>query len=493
MIILSLLKNFLVFALSYLLLVLPFYCEKLWFTPIILGTVFLSKGQKRLEEFVSSLDSTQSVAGQVTHTEYEKNPSPESRKADKESIQRYIPAALKILFPQIDGVEHLEGGKGKKGVGYVRVSTRRQAREGESVEAQLEEMMELAKSRGISTLYIFIDAKSGKNFSGRKLEAIRQLAELGEIDEFMVRDVDRIGRESFELLGFIMQLRAFNVLTVTPREEIDVKRLEDMVITSFKAFRAEEENTRRVYTSLSSKILNFRNRKWNMPIPLGYRRRDQWIEKIPEYGPVITDIFQHFLDHKDYGKVAKAVSVKYKDLLQKPLNSEHIGRMLKNATYIGKPVFGGENVRKLFGDTYVDDPTLAFIDEKVFTEVQKIIAAKKSQYQRKKKPIEELATYFGFDILQCLDNVAPICPICNQAMGYNGQSYICPRCKRQRKMIKMSELMKIAEWIIKREKCLKLFRKVLKSVKNPNEILMEFKETGVQLDEFLGDESQHRE
>jgi hypothetical protein len=60
-------------------------------------------------------------------------------------------------------------------------------------------------------------------------------------------------------------------------------------------------------------------------------------------------------------------------------------------------------------------------------------------------------------------------------------------------MIKMSELMKIAEWIIKREKCLKLFRKVLKSVKNPNEILMKFKITGVQLDEFLGDESQHIE
>jgi len=487
------LVDFRVPVISYLLIMSRLYCEKWWSIPIILGTVLLSKRQKRLDEFILSSNSSQDFEKQVNHTSQEKSQSSESRKVDGEDTAGLVPIALKILMPEIDIIVQLEAGSGAKAAGYIRVSTPRQSREGDSLEAQREQLLSLAKSRGISVLYLFIDAKSGKNFNRRKLAAILQLAELGEINEFLVRNIDRIGRESFELLGFMMQLRAHNVLTVTLKEELDLKRLKDFITASFDSFRSQDENIARTFAALSSKIHNFRDYKWNMRIPLGYRRKDQWIEKIPEYGPIITDIFQLFLEQKDYGKVAKAVNMKYKGFLQKPLNSEHIGRMLKNATYIGKPAFGGENVRKLFGDTYVQDPTLAFIDEKVFAEVQKIIAAKKSQYQRKKKPIEQLVTYFGFDILQCFDNVAPICPICNQAMGYNGQSYICPKCKRQRKMIKMSELMKIAEWIIKREKCLKLFRKVLKSVKNPNEILMKFKITGVQLDEFLGDESQHRE
>jgi len=387
--------------------------------------------------------------------------------------------ALRILLP-IDEIVNLEGGSGKKAVGYARVSTPRQVSHEESLQVQRQELVELAKRRGVSTLYLFVEAKSGKNLNRKKLGAILYLAEKGEINEFLLRNVDRIGRASFELLGFIMQLRAHNVLTITLTEEIDVKRLYDLVLTSLKAYQAEEENKRRTYVSLSSKIHNFKNRKWNMPIPIGYEKCGLWIKKTPTYEPLITDLFGSFLESKEYSKVAEVINAKYKDLLPRPLNSERVANILTNPVYIGKLKFGSQNVEKLFGNVEVEDPSLTFIPMEIFMKAQEIIQSKKEEYKRKRKPIDEMVEVFGYDILQCFDNVAPYCPICKQAMILNGQSYICKRDRVQRRLIKRNELERIAEWIIKREEALKSFIKALRSTKNLDYILTKFKEKGIQ-------------
>jgi hypothetical protein len=69
-------------------------------------------------------------------------------------------------------------------------------------------------------------------------------------------------------------------------------------------------------------------------------------------------------------------------------------------------------------------------------------------------------------------------------MEFNGQSYICKKHNIQRKLIKKNELTKIAEWIIKREECLRTFKKVLKQIKNPNDVLTRLTEAGISLDLF---------
>jgi len=52
--------------------------------------------------------------------------------------------ALRILLP-IDEIVNLEGGSGKKAVGYARVSTPRQVSHGESLQVQRQELVELAR------------------------------------------------------------------------------------------------------------------------------------------------------------------------------------------------------------------------------------------------------------------------------------------------------------------------------------------------------------
>jgi DNA invertase Pin-like site-specific DNA recombinase len=375
--------------------------------------------------------------------------------------------ALKILLP-IDEIIKLEGEAGKKAAGYARVSTTRQASRGESLPAQREELIDLAKRRGISTLYLFAEAKTGKNFNRRKLDAILYLARIGEISELLVRDIDRVGRKGLEIVGFIIQLRSYNVVTVTLEKELDVKEMQDMFYACFKSCRAEEENKRRRNDSLSSKVLNFKNRRWNLPLPIGYRKNGEWIEKVEDYTPLLTDVFKLFLELKDYTAVAKTVNLRYGDLLSKPLSPERVAAILTNPVYVGRPKFGSQNVE-------VEDLSLAFIEAEVFRKVQEIIERKKSEYERKVKPIDRLVGILGYDILPCFDNVAPFCPLCKQAMTLNGQSYVCKKDGVQRRLIKRSELERVAEWILKREEALKTFKEVLKTTKNVDQVLRKFK------------------
>ncbi|MCD6241720.1 recombinase family protein [Candidatus Bathyarchaeota archaeon] len=374
-------------------------------------------------------------------------------RTDNKSLKDW---AATTLF-DVDDVENAGYG-GLRVAAYVRVSTERQAKQGMSLEAQKDELRKLAKSIGAEKIYWFVDAKTGTTLSGRKLFMILRLAELGLIDKLLVCNIDRLGRDSCDLLGFMLQLRALGITTVTPEEEIDLKRLGDMIKTAVSAITADKDNRSREYAAMRSKIYNFKNKRWNIPIPLGYKKSGTWIAKDPEYQPLITSIFDRFLMLKDYGKVARYVNQRYRHLLKKMLKGQDIAKILTNPVYIGRPRCTGEKMSKLFGKVEVIDENLAFVKPDVFQKVSEIVAKKTERYRRKEKPAEKLTKLLGTDILECFDEeIVFKCPICGEIMKYNGQAYRCRKCGKSRKLIKKRELIRIAEWIIKREKVLKNF------------------------------------
>jgi len=384
--------------------------------------------------------------------------------------------AVKLLLPELDAVEYLNDGNDVRVAAYVRVSTRRQAKEGSSLEAQQEELRKLAISAGANVVYWFIDAKSGTSLSGRKLSAIQRLAELGLIKKLLIGAIDRLGRESCVLLSFIITMRGLGVITVTPNEELDVKRCEDLIIAAVKLIKAEEENKDRIRAALRSKIYNFKQKKWNMRIPFGYRlTNDGWIEKIPEYSHVIKDLFEYFKRVKNYGKTANYINIKYGKLIHRKLNGESVKRLLCNPVYIGRPTCGGKKTRRFFNDIEVEDPNLAFIDNEIFEEVREIIAKKQEKYERKEKPVKQLVEALGEDVFEIFDGLAFLCPRCGSPMTKNGQTYKCPKCNKQRRILKKSEAVKIAEWILNREKVIRAFQEILEKADNVNDIIEKFR------------------
>jgi len=368
---------------------------------------------------------------------------------------------LPLLYPSIDGVETL-GGEGDSVAGYIRVSTPRQAREGMSIEAQKDEHRKIAQKMGISRIYWVVDAgKSGRDFTHRKLNLILTLAEAKKISKLIISGIDRAGKKSLKLLGFLLQLRGYGVTIVTPQEELDIKKLADFMITTVKSFSAEEENEKRAHYSLRSKVYAFRERVWSLSVPLGYRRKGKWIEKEVIWIPVIKDIFDLFLKLKNYKAVADIVNKKHCNPPDKPLTRQQITRIVQNPVYMGKPTFSGKVAEKKFGKTVIDDPNLAYISNDAFEKANEIASVKHEKCKRRKKDLEELVENCGIEVLDFLPQVAPLCPNCGGLTRSNGLTYKCKDCGRQLRVPKKKEIEKIREWALKREKCLRTIIRIL--------------------------------
>jgi hypothetical protein len=240
------------------------------------------------------------------HAEKDKYPENPKKKNERGKGKRKDDI-LQFLYPAIDWIEVLAE-TGITVVAYLRVSTVKQAVEGKSLQAQENELRAVAKRMGAARIIWLVDAgKSGRDFSGRKLSTILALAAAGKINKLIVSEIDRVGRKSLKLLGFLLQLRSYDVIIVTPTGELDLNKLSDFIVTTAKAFEAEEQNDNRGYYALRSKVETFRHRRWNLDIPKGFQKKGRWIEKIikllnPTLFEVASSDSRLWLRRYDYSK-----------------------------------------------------------------------------------------------------------------------------------------------------------------------------------------------
>ena len=113
-----------------------------------------------------------------------------------------------------------------RAMGYVRVSTEEQAREGVSIEAQEERIRALATAKGWSLVKIIRDAGySGKNLNRPGAESLITICRKAEVDVVIVFKVDRLTRKQKDLwylledvfyknqVGFVSVTEAFDSTT----------------------------------------------------------------------------------------------------------------------------------------------------------------------------------------------------------------------------------------------------------------------------------------
>lgn len=382
---------------------------------------------------------------------------------------------IRFVYPSVSNIEIIEEGKNGKGVAaYLRVSSRRQAKDGDSLEAQEAQAREIAKTLGTPRIFWIVDpGKSVKDFNSRKLNVILDLAANGKIDKLITRDIDRVGRKSLKLLGFLIQLRGNGVTIYTPSGELDLEKLSDFIIAAIKSFAAEEENRKRAAASMQSKIRAFQNRRWNLPIPIGYAKFDDWIKKIQEWTPILRDCYQLFVKLENVVSVTKNVNIKHRKLLErlygKLLTRHQVGRILQNRVYIGKPTCSGKAIEKVFGQIVVEDPELKFVNEKEFEKARRIILYKREKCSRKRKDLNELVENCGLEILDFLPNVGVLCPACGEIMRNNGGSnYICMKCRKQMRTPNKDEIKKIRDWAFKRERGLRTILSIINKYDTEN-------------------------
>jgi len=217
---------------------------------------------------------------------------------------------------------------------YVRVSTEEQAKQGVSLAAQEEALINYTKALGYELFKVYKDeGKSGKDLKHRPamVELLRD-AQDHKFQAIFIYKLDRFSRSLMDLLETIEKLKDWGIDFVSLQDKIETTsasgKLMFHIISAFAEF---ERNV----TSERTKFTMDKKARDGSPItrpPFGYKFENKKL--IPsENSYLVQEIFQDFLNQKiSLTQLAK----KY------DFSVNGLKKILTNQTYLGKVKFGGQ-------------------------------------------------------------------------------------------------------------------------------------------------------
>ncbi|MCD2200804.1 recombinase family protein [Halobacterium sp. KA-4] len=333
---------------------------------------------------------------------------------------------------------------------YARVSSQKQAREGHSLDTQVEQLKRIAEQEGLSLHCdpIRDEAQTGGSFERDGIQRVFREAQKDAPSYLLVQDVDRIGRAAAETLYFIYILQSeCDVTLITQSGEKDVSSTRGLMQTTLMSLMAQLNNELRMRKAKESAVRSFiENKNWSAykPVtPLGYEKTDDgWVKKQPEMEPVVQDLFDEFLDCETYQETKRRLEEKYGDVL----DGHRVKTLLQEPAYKGKPQVSANSVGNYEGKRVRDDPELQFVHGERFEKAQRVIEAKNEQYSS--EDTGGLAEFIEeFDLFTVVESSPPVelrCESCEGQMVKNGQRslsgasvdghmYRCTECGKSRK------------------------------------------------------------
>ena len=263
-----------------------------------------------------------------------------------------------------------------KAVIYTRVSTEDQAKEGFSLDAQLEKLRAYCKARDWKVVDEYID----DGFSGRNVKRPaynRMIENMENWDLLLVLKMDRIHRNSKNFMLMMEFLNKNQKEFVSMSESFDTSTAMGRFVMNIIQLIAQLESEQigeRVYIGMEQKaktnggVLGFN-------IPFGYDYISGKLEINKQEANVIKDIYSWYKEGKSMGEIVKMlnsakVTTKKGGLWAK----KTISTILKNPTYCGY-LHWEDFINKSDHEKIIDD------DE--FNEIQTIISQRKGSPAKK--------------------------------------------------------------------------------------------------------------
>lgn len=108
-----------------------------------------------------------------------------------------------------------------KAIGYVRVSTEKQADWGVSLEAQTEKVRAMAVVQGAQSLEMIVDAESAKSLNRSGMTRLLSLVDAGEVDVVIIAKLDRLTRSVADLAELLRRFERRRVSLVSVADSLD--------------------------------------------------------------------------------------------------------------------------------------------------------------------------------------------------------------------------------------------------------------------------------
>lgn len=242
----------------------------------------------------------------------------------------------------------------KKAALYVRVSTRYQAADGDSLPMQKEELPKYVKyALGIENYEIFEDAGfSAKNTDRPAFQAMMARIRKGEFTHLVVWKLDRISRNLLDFASMYAELKKLGVTFISKNEQFDTSSAIGEAMLKIILVFAELERNMTSERVTSIMVNRAQNGLWNggkIPFGYTYSKETGQFSLNPQEVEVILKMYEQ------YEKVPSLLSVaRYmneNNMLPRsrtPWNPTTVRSILVSPFYTGKYVYNKRDEKKSF-------------------------------------------------------------------------------------------------------------------------------------------------
>lgn len=237
---------------------------------------------------------------------------------------------------------------------YSRVSTEEQAKEGLSVEAQIDKCKSFCDAREWEIFKIYKDAGfSAGSLNRPALELLLKDAQEKKFDIILVYKIDRFSRKLKDLITILEDLKTKNINFTSVTEQIDTTSAMGEAFFQIIGVFAQLERgmvKERVQLSFERKI---KLGEVLYRAPFGYTYQDKKLVKHPENAEKVKEIFEMW-----------NAGINYKEICQKfNIPSSTLYQIIRNPTYTGKIKYKGN----LYPGKHP-----ALIDEEIFNKSMRV-------------------------------------------------------------------------------------------------------------------------
>lgn len=198
----------------------------------------------------------------------------------------------------------------KKAVGYVRVSTDDQAREGISLDNQDSKIKAYAEVNDLDLITIIREeGVSGKTLDRDGLTQLLGMVDRGDVDAVVVYKLDRLSRKTIDTLNLIESFESKGIAFHSIMEKVDTKSATGrffLTITSAFAQMERDLIVERTKDALSHKKTTG---EWCGRVPFGFRVDGKRLVEDPEEMTVISKAKRLRRSGKSFRDIAGALNL----------------------------------------------------------------------------------------------------------------------------------------------------------------------------------------
>jgi len=216
---------------------------------------------------------------------------------------------------------------------YVRVSTEEQAKEGLSIDAQIDKCKSFCNARDWQVFKVYKDAGySAGSLNRPALELMFRDAKDKKFNIILVYKIDRFSRKLRDLILVLEDLKEKNINFTSVTEQIDTTSAMGEAFFQIIGVFAQLERgmvKERVELAFDRKI-KFGEVLYRAPF--GYIYQNKQLVPDPEKAEEVKQIFQMWAAEIDYKEISRKFNIPHSTLYQ----------IIKNPIYLGKVRYRGE-------------------------------------------------------------------------------------------------------------------------------------------------------